>query len=76
MYYGQKLHRTGIVFFFLGQKDIPDVMHMVLDHLEGTTILFNPSTAEVITVYRNRNGLRGIKRKVKHTLPKQYLQHV
>ena len=76
MHYGQKLHRTGIVFFFLGQNDIPEMMQKILDYLEGTIVLFDPNTAEVITVYRNRNGLRDIKRKTKYALPKQYLKYV
>ena len=76
MRYGQKLHRTGIVFFFLGKNDIPEIMLNTLEGLEGITVLFDPDSKEVITVYRNRDGLRTIKRKSKYALSKLQLEHL
>ena len=76
MRYGQKLHRTGIIFFFLGKNDIPEIMLKTLEGLEGITVLLDPNNTEVITVYRNRDALRNIKRKTKHALPNPYLERV
>jgi hypothetical protein len=68
--YGQKLHRTGIVFYFLGRRDIPE--HQRIDDryakLEGATVL-EALDGGTITVYRNRNGLKNIKKKRKYRLP-------
>ena len=68
--YGQKLHRTGIVFYFLGRRDIPE--HQRTDDryakLEGATVL-EALDGGIITVYRNRNGLKNIKKKRKYRLP-------
>ena len=76
MQYGEEIHRTGIVFFFLGRKNLPAIMQEILDYLEGTTVLFDPDTAEIITVYRNPEGLRDIKRKAKYAMPKQLLRQI
>jgi len=65
--HGQRLHRTGVVFFFLGYDDIPVDRKKNLSRLEGTTVLMNYQSRQVVTVYRNRNGLRRIKRKSAYT---------
>ena len=66
--HGQRVYRTGLVFIFLGRRDMTDDEHQERARLEGATVLMNPKTREVVTVYRNRNGLRRIKRKLEHRL--------
>jgi len=61
--YGQEIHRTGAVFFFLGEKDIPEAFAKSRAHLSGSTVVANDKG--IITVYRNRCALRKIKRKSK-----------
>jgi hypothetical protein len=68
MKHGQRVYRTGVVFIFLGRRDMPDDKIKQFGRLEGTTVLLNPKTREVVTVYRNRNGLRKIKRKACNSL--------
>ena len=65
--YGQRIHRTGIVFYFLGERDIPkdDRRNSNIVRLVGLTLLVSQDR-ELITVYRNRDGLRAIKRKSKY----------
>ena len=70
MKHGQRIHRTGIVFYFLGRKDIPeeDLKEKKYRRLEGSTILINTvddNEQVIITVYRDRGALRNIRRKHK-----------
>lgn len=65
--YGQRLHRDGVVFYFLGKRDLPAAASFGARRLEGTTVVVDPQTLTIITVYRNRKALRRIKRKHKRT---------
>ena len=63
------IHKAGAVFFFLGKKQIPhyDRRDNTLRRLEGTTVLVDSlSTWNVITVYRNREAIKDIRRKAKY----------
>jgi hypothetical protein len=68
--HGRWIQRTGVAFYFLGWRDMPpaDRSASWASRLEGTIVLVGPDGA-VITVYRNRRGLRAIQRKLKHRLP-------
>lgn len=62
--HGQRLHKAGAVFFFLGKSDIPRKWQRRFERLEGTTLVMSTETSTLITVYRNRQkGLRHVKRK-------------
>jgi hypothetical protein len=67
--HGQALHRTGIVFYFLGAKDVPVCDRHVtwIQRLIGTTILVSAENEVIITIYRNkgRAALQDIKKKTK-----------
>jgi hypothetical protein len=67
--HGRKIQRTGVTFFFLGRRDIPpdDRRASWASRLEGTIVLLT-SDDDVITVYRNRRGLRAIQRKMKYRI--------
>jgi hypothetical protein len=69
--YGQKIHRTGVTFYFLGQRDIPDAYRRDDRYakLEGTTLLISPEGG-LITTYRNRRASRVIRKKVKYRIIK------
>ena len=64
--YGEKFHRHGIIFHFVREKDVPKNNHRLMARLEGTTVLTSGATRTVITVYRNRNAISKIKRKVRY----------
>jgi hypothetical protein len=53
------------VIYFLGRRDIPteDLVNDDLARLEGTLVLTARHRPDVITVYRNRDGLKVIRRK-------------
>lgn len=62
--HGQRLHKAGAVFFFLGKCDIPEIWRRRFERLEGTMLVMSNETNTLITVYRNRQkGLRRAKRK-------------
>src|SRR5438046_1889741 len=69
MAYGRVIQRTGVTFYFLGWRDIPpdDRRASWASRLEGTIVLQAPDE-DVITIYRNRHGLRAIRRKMKYRL--------
>lgn len=72
--HGQRIYRTGIVFYFLGCRNIPkaDRRDSHITRLVGTTLLVSHNR-ELITVYRNPDGLRDIKRKLKHRIDRRDL---
>ena len=67
--HGRLVRRTGVMFFFLGRRDIPvrDRCASWATRLEGTIVVVSPDGG-VVTVYRNRHGLRAIARKMKYRL--------
>lgn len=68
--HGRVLYRTGVKFFFLGWRDIPEDHRRLprVSRLEGLTIL--PShDGTLLTAYKNRKALRKIKRKDTRAAP-------
>lgn len=67
MDHGRSIYRTGIEFCFLGDRDIPQDHQndSRITELVGTTLLI-AQDGTLITVYRNPDGLRTIKRKCKY----------
>lgn len=64
LFFGRRLHRTGIRFVFLGQRDIPDTHRRTHGHLAGATVLVSHD-GTVLTVYKNPDAIRVIKKKDK-----------
>jgi hypothetical protein len=65
--FGRLLRRTGICFYFLAARDVPlaDRKLPWVQRLVGTTVLASADQAAVITLYKNRNALRDIRKKTK-----------
>ncbi len=71
--WGRLLNRTGVLFYFLGRRDIP-AQHRHLPQiarLAGSVALVSPG-GEVITLYRNAHSLRDIQRKMKYRFTPGY----
>lgn len=68
--HGRKFRRTGIMFYFFGKRDIPKVLRHddLYSKLVGVTLLVGRD-GELITAYRNPNGLKAIRKKTKYRLP-------
>ena len=72
--HGRRIYCGGVLHIFLGKKDIPaaDRRNPGIRKLEGTTLIIDSFThAEVITVYRNKQALKSIRRKSKYDLHPQ-----
>jgi hypothetical protein len=67
--FGRAFHRTGVTFYFLGRRDLPEELRRQDRYakLEGTTLLVG-SDGVLITAYRNRVACRVIKKKPKYRL--------
>lgn len=67
--HGRRLQRTGVTFYFLGERDIPpaDRRAAWATRLVGTVVLMGRD-GEIITVYRNQRALPAIRRKLKYRL--------
>lgn len=64
---GRKEHRTGVRFFFFGERDVPRDREIDLRRLAGTTIV--AAEERILTVYRNGRAISRIKRKSKRRWP-------
>jgi hypothetical protein len=65
--HGRRIHTGGAVFCFLGRRDIPDYLPATQrERLEGLPVVLSTVDETVVTVYKNRNGLRDIKRKKRY----------
>lgn len=64
--YGVKIYNAGAKFVFVRKKDIPDDLPpKIAEKIEGLVLVLNPIDNTVITVYKNRNELKKIKRRTK-----------
>jgi hypothetical protein len=69
---GESTHAAGAVFYHVGHKDVPDHLPAALkERLEGGTVVMDPATGEILTVYRNRTANRHIRRKPRFDRPKR-----
>ena len=67
--YDRKLHRTGVIFYFLGRRDLPESFRKEARYarLEGTTLLVSLE-GDLITSYRNKKALKKIRKKAKRRI--------
>ncbi len=65
--HGRMIRRTGICFYFLGEKDVPPPDRRLpwVQHLTGATLLVASDGTAVITLYKNQNALKDINKKSK-----------
>lgn len=64
---GRREYRTGVKFFFLGERDVPPGLERELKRLVGTTVVAADEC--ILTVYRDEGALSRIRRKLKWRLP-------
>jgi len=67
---GRKEHRTGVRFFFFGERDVPRGRDLDLRRLAGTTVV--AGTEHILRVYRNERAMSRIKRKAKWRRPQSW----
>lgn len=69
MRHATRIYTGGALILFMRKKDIPDsVRPQLRDKLDGLTVIMEPDTSHIITAYKNKRGLRTIRRKIKRDL--------
>jgi hypothetical protein len=65
--YGVLEHRTGVRFYFVGQREVDRYRDIEprLEKLHDIVLIVAPDSFTVITVYRNRHALKHIRHKSK-----------
>ena len=71
--FGCPVRSGGALHYFLRHDDIPKADRKRAQRLEGTTILMDRSGQFIITVYRNRRGLKVLRQKVKWEIEQRTL---
>ncbi|NWJ47285.1 MAG: DUF4258 domain-containing protein [Chloroflexi bacterium] len=68
--HGRIERKTGICFYFLGERDIPREDRNLdwVQKLIGVTVLLSANQQSIITIYKNPKALRTIKKKLKHRI--------
>lgn len=64
--YGRIEHCAGATVYFLGYRDIPNEYRNLkrFNRLQGTVLIISKKEPILITAYRNRKGLRKLKKRV------------
>jgi len=69
--HGRRLRCAGVTHVFLGRRNIPQEPSLArrFSRLEGTVLVMgvDEDALVIITAYRNREGLKAIRRKTKYT---------
>ena len=71
--FGTMIHSAGVLHCFLGRKHIPILKRNGIvnaENYDGIVVLVDSLSGEVITVYRNKQAQRNIKRKSKYNKKK------
>jgi len=63
--YGEVMYKQGLLFFVLGENNIPDFLIKDKNKLQNTVVVVSGDSNEVITCYRSANPFRNIKLKSK-----------
>ena len=66
--YGVLEHRTGVRFYFVGKREVERyrLVEPRLAKLHDLVVVASKDDRKIITIYRNRKALKGIRRKPKH----------
>jgi len=68
--YGESIYKQGLIYFILGESNIPDSLIKEKDQLKNTVVVVSGNSNDVITCYRSANPYRNIKHKSKRLYPK------
>lgn len=63
--YGENIYKQGLIYFILGENNIPDNLQKEKDKLKNTVVVVAGDSNQVITCYRSANPFKNIKLKSK-----------
>jgi hypothetical protein len=61
--YGESVYKQGLIYFILGEKNIPDVLIKQKEQLKNTVVIVSGDSNQVITCYRTSNPFKYIRTK-------------
>ncbi|MEJ7627303.1 MAG: DUF4258 domain-containing protein [Ferruginibacter sp.] len=63
--YGETIYKQGLIYFILGEDNIPDSLLKNKDKLKNTVVVVAGDSNTVVTCYRSANPFKNIKLKSK-----------
>lgn len=69
--YGENVYKQGLIYFILGENNIPDALCKQKEQLKNTVVIVAGDSNQVITCYRSANPFKNIRTKSK-SLSKKY----
>ena len=71
--YGENVYKQGLIYFILGENNIPDSLSKQKEQLKNTVVIVSGNSNQVITCYRSTNPFKNIRIK-SEKLCKNYIQ--
>ena len=63
--YGECVYKQGLIYFILGENNIPETLNRQKDKLKNTVVVVAGDSNEVVTCYRSSNPFKNIRIKSK-----------
>lgn len=61
--YGENVYKQGLIYFILGENNIPDSLCKQKERLKNTVVIVSGDSNQVITCYRSANPFKNIRTK-------------
>lgn len=61
--YGENVYKQGLIYFILGENNIPNSLSKQKEQLKNTIVIVSGNSNQVITCYRNANPFKYIRTK-------------
>lgn len=61
--YGENIYKQGLIYFILGENNIPDSLCKQKKQLKNTVVIVSGDSNQVITCYRSSNPFKNIRTK-------------
>ena len=61
--YGENVYKQGLIYFILGENNIPDSLGKQKEQLKNTVVIVSGDSNQIITCYRSANPFKNIRTK-------------
>jgi hypothetical protein len=61
--YGENVYKQGLIYFILGENNIPEVLSKQKNYLKNTVVIVSGKSNQIITCYRSANPFKNIRTK-------------
>ena len=61
--YGENVYKQGLIYYILGENNIPDSLSKQKEQLKNTVVIVSGDSNQVITCYRSANPFKNIRTK-------------